>query len=271
MKLCVLGSGSSGNAVLIQAGETRILVDAGFPPRTMAKRLGRVSVDPKSIEAVVLTHEHIDHARGAASAARKWGWHIHATAGTKGACLPLSETDTHSVTAGVTFAIGDFDITSVRTSHDATEPVAVFATERSTGARAGIVYDLGVITSSLRAALERVDILVLESNHDTHMLMTGPYPMSLKRRVSGREGHLSNRAAGVAAAECAHRGLSHIVLAHLSETNNTPRIATEAMHTAVRKTPFRGTIVACSQDNPSRTISVDSSAAFGPAQLNLGL
>ncbi len=271
MKLCVLGSGSRGNAVLMQSGDTRILIDAGFGPRTMARRLSRISVDPRSIEAVVVTHEHIDHVRGSVSGARKWGWTIHATAGTRAAWLPLSESDAQVMTAGDQFSIGEIDIATVHTSHDATEPVAVIATGRSSGVRAAVVYDLGVMTESLRHALERVDILVLESNHDSNMLRNGPYPASIKRRIASREGHLSNRAAGIAAAECSHRGLSHIVLAHLSEINNTPHTATESMSDALRKTPFRGLIVASSQDRPSRTVSADRHAAFGPAQLSLPL
>jgi phosphoribosyl 1,2-cyclic phosphodiesterase len=255
----------------MQSGDTRILIDAGFGTRTMAQRLKRISVDPRSIEAVVVTHEHIDHVKGAATGARRWGWQIYATAGTTGASLPLSESETHTVVAGRTFSIGQIDITPVCTSHDATEPIAVIATGRESGVRAAIVYDLGVMTESLRRALDRVDILVIESNHDGEMLRTGPYPAGLKRRIASREGHLSNRAAGMAAAECAHRGLSHVVLAHLSETNNTPRMAADAMNSALRKTPFRGLIVTSSQDNPSKAISAERNAAFGPSQLSLGI
>lgn len=271
MKLCVLGSGSRGNAVLMQSGETRILIDAGFAPRTMAQRLARISVDPRSIEAVIVTHEHIDHVRGAAGGARKWGWQIFATSGTSGACLTLSEPRTRLMSAGESFSIGQIEIKAVRTSHDATEPVAVVATGVSTGARAAIVYDLGVMTPVLLRELERVDILVLESNHDAEMLRNGPYPGMLKRRIAGREGHLSNRAAAIAASECAHRGMSHVVLAHLSEINNTQRTATESMQNALRRTAFRGSIVISTQDHPSRAISVDRNATFGPLQLSLGL
>ena len=271
MKLCMLGSGSGGNAVLMQSGETRILIDAGFGPRIMARRMARISVDPRSIEAVVVTHEHIDHVRGVVSGAKKFGWTIHATLGTKGAWLPLSESDANVITVGVPFAIGDIDVETVHTSHDATEPVAVIATGRSSGVRAAIVYDLGMMTDSVRKALDRIDILVIESNHDSAMLRNGPYPASLKRRIASFEGHLSNKAAGIAAAECAHRGLSHVVLAHLSETNNTPRTATESMQNALRRTPFRGTVVTSSQDGPSRAVSADKNAAFGPLQLTLPL
>lgn len=271
MKLCVLGSGSSGNAVLMQSRDTRILIDAGFAPRTLARRLALIGVAPHSIEAVVLTHEHIDHAKGVAAGARKWGWHVYATSGTQTDCSSLAETPVRTIASGNSFQIGDISMSAVCISHDATEPVGFIATGMSTGVRVGVVYDLGVMTPSVQAALDRVDILVIESNHDGEMLRNGPYPASLKRRIAGSEGHLSNRAAGVAAAECARRGMSHVVLAHLSETNNTPQAAVQSMRSALRKTPFSGSIIATSQVNPSSTISADRAAAFGPAQLSLAL
>lgn len=271
MKLCVLGSGSRGNAVLLQSANTRILIDAGFAPRAMALRLARLAVDPRSIEAVVVTHEHMDHVRGAVAGARKWGWKIIATAGTAGASMPLSEFGVHAVCSGEPFSIGDMILEAVRTSHDASEPVAVVATAASTGARAAIVYDLGVMTDAIRRSIERLDILVLESNHDSAMLRNGPYPAMLKRRIAGREGHLSNRAAALAASECAHRGLAHIVLAHLSEVNNTPQKAVESMRGALQRTSFSGLVAASMQDHPSRAVSAQASSRFEPAQLSLSL
>ena len=271
MKLCVLGSGSRGNAVLIQSGNTRFLIDAGFGTRTIAKRLRSIGVDPQSIHAVVVTHEHTDHAKGAAAAAAKWGWQIHATAGTHGASLSLAASKGHTLVANMPVMIGDALIHPISTSHDATDPVAVIATDITNGVRAAIVYDLGIMTEPLQKAIEQVEILVIESNHDGEMLRTGPYPASLKRRIAGQHGHLSNRAAGVAAARCAHRGLSHVVLAHLSETNNTPRIATESMQRALARTAFRGTVSAAPQDCPSRPVSAARSAAFTSVQLSLGI
>ena len=271
MKLCVLGSGSRGNAVLMQSGNTRLLIDAGFGTRTIAKRLRSIGVDPMSIQAVVVTHEHTDHAKGAAAAAMKWGWQIHATAGTLGASLSLAGSQTHTLVANTPVTIGDAVIHPISTSHDATDPIAVIATDITNGVRAAIVYDLGLMTEPLQKAIEHVEILVIESNHDGEMLRTGPYPASLKRRISGQHGHLSNRAAGAAAARCAHRGLSQVVLAHLSEVNNTPRIATESMQRALSRTVFRGTITAAPQDCPSRPVSAARSAAFAAVQLSLGL
>lgn len=271
MKLCVLGSGSKGNAVLIQAGQTRILVDAGFSARGIEARMRMVGVDPRSIEAVIITHEHTDHVKGAAAGARKWGWKIFATAGTATASGSLAGAAVQQVGCSSSFIVGDFDLTTVRTSHDASEPVAVFATSRTTGARAAVVYDLGVMTESLVRGMDRVDMMVLESNHDGEMLRNGPYPAMLQRRIAGREGHLSNKAAARAACECAHRGLTNVVLAHLSEVNNTPEAATLSMSSALKRTAFRGTISTASQGMPSRTYAVSSSTFDDAAQFSLGI
>jgi len=255
----------------MQSRDTRILIDAGFAPRTLAKRLASIEVAPHSIEAVLLTHEHIDHSKGVVGGSQRWGWTVYGTAGTLDVCASPVEADVRTISAGSSFDVGDFKIDVVGISHDATEPVAFVVTGKSTGVKAGVVYDLGVMTESVQTALDRVDILVIESNHDGEMLRNGPYPASLKRRIAGREGHLSNRAAAAAAVECAHRGMSQIVLAHLSETNNTPKTATETMRAALKRTPFKGTIVAAPQDFPSPTISAERATAFGPAQLTLAL
>jgi len=271
VKLCLLGSGSRGNAVLMQSRDTRILIDAGFAPRTLAKRLASIEVAPHSIEAVLLTHEHTDHSKGVVGGSQRWGWTVYGTAVTLDVCASPVEADVRTISAGSSFDVGDFKIDVVGISHDASEPVAFVVTGKSTGVKAGVVYDLGVMTHSVQSALDRVDILVIESNHDGEMLRNGPYPASLKRRIAGREGHLSNRAAAAAAVECAHRGMSQVVLAHLSETNNTPKTATETMRAALKRTPFKGTIVAAPQDFPSPTISAERATAFGPAQLTLAL
>jgi phosphoribosyl 1,2-cyclic phosphodiesterase len=271
MKLCVLGSGSSGNAVLMQSGSTRILVDAGFGLRVMSKRLLSIGVDPRSIEAVIVTHEHTDHCKGAARGSERWGWQVHSTAGTLAAIEDIARARTTTFTAGTSFTIGDLRIDTVATSHDAEEPVAFIATGMQSGSRAAIVLDLGYVTERLQRALDQVDILVIESNHDGEMLRTGPYPASLKRRIASRHGHLSNRAAGSAAARAVHRDLSHVVLAHLSETNNTPGAAVQSMRSALSRTRFAGQVTASLQDRPSRTVAVSARAGFATVQLDLGL
>ena len=129
----------------------------------------------------------------------------------------------------------------------APEPVAVVATARSSGARAGIVYDLGHVPASYRRVFERLDILVLESNHDEGMLRAGPYPPSVQARIGGAYGHLSNRRSGLFARDCAHGGLAQLVLAHLSERCNDPTIALKSMRAAIARTSFRGALHAASQ------------------------
>jgi phosphoribosyl 1,2-cyclic phosphodiesterase len=243
----VLGSGSKGNAVLIEAGGTRVLVDAGFSPRGMAARLQYVEVMPESVAAVVVTHEHTDHVNGVVRCAKRWGWRIYASAGTRTGCRSLAKASVETVSTRGTFTIGQLDMTTIAVSHDANEPIAIVATSRETGAKTAIVYDLGVFTERLARAIRGVDILMIEANHDVTMLRNGPYPIGVQRRIASRYGHLSNDDAARVARQCAHKGLSHIVLAHLSQENNRPRIAVATVRAALEGTDFRGEVTAASQ------------------------
>src|SRR5262245_10803973 len=222
MKVWVLGSGSRGNATLIDNGSTRVLVDAGFSSRELKRRFEIANIEPDSIEAVVVTHEHGDHASGAARAARRWKWQIHATAGTVRGMHELDAIDVRPFQAGSTLTFGTMSLLTVPTSHDATEPVAVVATDNATGSRAAVVLDLGRMTPQLREAIRDVEVLVLESNYDDRMLADGPYPISVQRRIASVTGHLSNSQAAAVARACAHSGMQHLVLAHVSEQCNTP-------------------------------------------------
>jgi phosphoribosyl 1,2-cyclic phosphodiesterase len=273
MRLWVLGSGSSGNAVLIETAHTRILVDAGFAPRVLKKRLAVAGVAPESIEAVVVTHEHTDHIKGVASAARKWGWTVVCTAGTRMMCPEWAELRTILTPCRSTVVVGDFHLQTVPVSHDANEPIAVIVTSLAEGARAGIVYDLGHVTEGVSRALDKLDMLVIESNHDEGMLRTGPYPPSLQARIRGRFGHLSNRDAAHAASQSIHSGLNNIVLAHLSEQNNTPRTALGTVGDSLRRARFKGRLTAAAQDNVVGPICVGAGtrAATAPVQLALGI
>ncbi len=271
MKLCVLGSGSKGNSILIQAGQTRILIDAGFSPRGIKARLAAIAVDPRSIEAMIVTHEHVDHIKGAVGCAKRWDWKVYATGGTVTAAESLASLDVQEMICGKAFSIGDFDLATALTSHDASEPVAVFATDRGNGARAAIVYDLGIITEAVLTGMKGVNLLVLESNHDGEMLRNGPYPAMLRRRIAGSEGHLSNYAAARVARECAHRQLHNVVLAHLSQVNNSVEVATQTMRAALSRTAFRGTITTASQDVPSPTIRLAGGTHSAAGQLSLGI
>ena len=247
MRLWVLGSGSRGNAVLIECGDTRVLVDAGFTPRELETRLAAAGVAPQSIRACVITHEHSDHVRGAAAAAAKWGWALHASDGTAEACPALAEADARTFEPGATFAVGEIELRTIPTPHDASAPVAVVAMSTRSGARAGVCYDLGHASDPVRVAMRELDLLVLESNHDTAMLEVGPYPPSVRRRISGRTGHLSNAAAARLARESATYNLKHVVLAHLSESCNEPTVAERAVSEALANTRFRGKVTVATQ------------------------
>lgn len=247
MRLWVLGSGSKGNAVLIECGETRVLIDVGFAPRELARRLAAIGVAPSSIKACVVTHEHSDHVRGAQAATRRWGWSLHASAGTAEACPALLEADARTFEPGDSFAVGGVELRTVPTPHDAAAPVALVATSTHSGARAGICYDLGHATDPVRVAMRELDLLVLEANHDEGMLRAGPYPPSVQRRIASRSGHLSNRAAAKLARDCAHFNLRHVVLAHLSENCNDRQVAHETVAEGLAGTKFRGRVHVSSQ------------------------
>lgn len=247
MKLWLLGSGSLGNAVLLESGGTRVLIDAGFGPRVLVTRLRSAGIAPESIEAVLVTHEHWDHVRGVPSLARRWGWSVYATSGTIAAHAPLMALGAKVLPRAGTSVLGGFDLQTVPTSHDAEESIAIVATARASGARAGVATDLGRATGEVRRALRDLDILVLEANHDDEMLRWGPYPPMLKRRIASDRGHLSNGEAASLAGECVDRSLKQIVLAHLSETNNTPSAAMTAVRPVLKKARFQGRIYAAPQ------------------------
>jgi phosphoribosyl 1,2-cyclic phosphodiesterase len=248
MRIWLLGSGSRGNAVVLESGNTRILVDAGFAQSVLLERMRVADIAPESVQAVIVTHEHTDHVRGVRVLCERFGWASYATAGTVSASRDLADCNATSFRAGDGLSIGDLDILTVSCSHDAAEPVVLVATSRSSGARAGIAYDLGVATQSVIDALRDLDMLVVEANHDELMLHAGPYPASVRARISGRNGHLSNGRAGQLAREVAHRGLRQIVLAHISEKCNTPRAALGDVNSAISRTRFSGRLSAAHQD-----------------------
>lgn len=248
MNVTILGSGSRGNAVVIEADGARMLVDAGFTARTLGTRMAAADIAPESIDAVLLTHEHSDHVSGACTAARKWGWKVFATAGTIAGTPGLSALRPVAVDPGTPLVLDTMQVRCVRSPHDASEPVAVVVDVPSTGTCLGIAYDLGHVPVRIEQAMRQLDALILESNHDEEMLRSGPYPLVVQDRIAGANGHLSNRAAAELARRVAHRGLRHVVLAHLSEQNNTPDVAHAAVGQSLRTTAFRGTLSVARQN-----------------------
>ena len=169
--------------------------------------------------------------------------------------------------------VGDFHLETVPVAHDANEPIAVIVTSIAEGARAGIVYDLGHVTETISRALDKLDILVIEANHDEGMLRAGPYPPSVQARIRGKFGHLSNNEAAKLAGQTIHSGLNNIVLAHLSEQNNTPRTALGTVGDSLRRGRFKGRLTAASQSNVVGPIIVGpgNASSLAPVQLALGL
>ena len=201
MRAWTLGSGSKGNAILLESGGTRVLIDAGFSPRELARRLAGIGIAPESIEAVVVTHEHTDHVRGVSSAQRRWRWQLFGSAGTISAIADLDAGRSTAVRPRAPFRVGALQFELVPVPHDASAPTAVVVTATRSGFRTGVAHDLGAVPDELRSAFERVDLLMLESNHDQEMLRTGPYPAFLQARISGGSGHLSNAKSSVLSRE----------------------------------------------------------------------
>lgn len=231
MQICTLASGSSGNVALVQSGDSAILVDAGLSALAIADGLMRRGVDPGSVSAICLTHEHGDHVRGAGAFARRFGVPVYGSPGTLRSLMGhLRKAVVHVVEPGE-FRIGDVRVTMVPITHDTKQPVCYrFDAD---GASVAVATDMGRIDDDVLAALDGVQAMVWESNHDPDLLWNGPYPAHLKARISGGRGHLPNEQSAAALREFARSGLQQVVLAHLSETNNTPLLALAAAGAAL--------------------------------------
>lgn len=233
MRFASLGSGSEGNALLVQQGSTLVMLDNGFGLAETESRLARLGVAAKDLTAIVVTHEHSDHIGGVARFSRKHGTRVWLTHGTARHVAPaslLSEAYAF-IDPQQPFEIGDLQVHPYLVPHDASEPVQfVFGNGTS---RLGVLTDTGCSTTHIENSLTGVDALVLECNHDLDMLMAGPYPAGLKRRVSGRFGHLDNQAAADLLRRIDCSKLRHVVAAHLSKQNNRPDLATAALAAAL--------------------------------------
>lgn len=236
MRFCSLGSGSTGNATLVEGSSgtttSRVLIDCGFSLRELRARLARIDLDCDDLDAVFVTHEHGDHVGCALTLARRHALPLWMSRGTWRAIgqPDLPPTLLQFARDGQSIAVGDLLLMPYTVTHDALEPLQL---RLSDGARhLGVLTDTGSITPHLLASLQRCDALLLECNHDRELLARSSYPASLKLRVGGRLGHLSNDSAAQILAACMHGGLKHLVAAHLSERNNTPALATAALAAA---------------------------------------
>jgi phosphoribosyl 1,2-cyclic phosphodiesterase len=272
VKVTVLGSGSSGNAILVESQRVRLLVDAGFSGRDLERRLAAVEVAPESIDALLITHDHCDHTRGMGVLARRWGIPLYITETTRAACQGLlnGTEEVRPYSSDQAVVLGDLLVNPFLTVHDAVDPVAVTVTEIPTGDKLGIATDLGRPTATVRHALQSCDLLILEANHDEIMLRESPYPWSVKARIAGSHGHLSNRAAAELAAELMHGGLGCVVLAHLSEQSNDPGLAYDVVGAALDRKRYDGDIRIGRQGDPLEPLDLSRMRqARQPAQLSM--
>ena len=264
--LYVLGSGSRGNCVAVESEGVAVLVDAGFSAREIERRAEAAGLAMECVAAIVLTHEHGDHACGAARLARRLGAPVLTAPGTWARLVDRMGDATHrQIGLCGRVEIGPFAVTACPTSHDAAEPLAV-ALHAADGASIGVAYDLGRPTTAVRYLLRRLTALVIEANHDEVQLRTSGYPPVVQRRIAGSGGHLSNRAAAELLAELHHPELGAVVLAHLSRHCNTAAEARAAVTPVLRRVGFAGTLHVADQDAPLPPIPV-----LAPGRVQLGL
>jgi phosphoribosyl 1,2-cyclic phosphodiesterase len=260
---CVLASGSQGNAIYVSDARSAILIDAGLSGAEIERRMRLRDLDPAGLSAIVVSHEHGDHVRGVGVLARRYGLAVYTTPPTAAAAArQLGRLDRMvPFAAGEAFAIGRLRIQPFATPHDAVDSTGF--TVQVNGAKLGIATDLGVAPALVRHHLCGCGALILEANHDPRMLIEGPYPWPLKQRIQGRTGHLSNEDSRDLLGQVRHDRLEHVVLAHLSETNNTAERALAVVSEGIG--PCRPRLTVARQDLPCPLIAVGP----GPARESL--
>ncbi|MBO2956507.1 MBL fold metallo-hydrolase [Burkholderia pseudomallei] len=236
MRFASLGSGSEGNALVVEASNgattTRVLLDCGFSAKELERRLARIDLRVDDLDAILVTHEHGDHVGCALTLARRASLPLYTSWGTARAVgADEADVDLHVLWSDETAAVGDLCVLPYTVPHDACEPLQFVFSDGAT--RLGVLTDVGMSTPHIGAVLSGCDGLVLEANHDVAMLAASRYPASLKARIGGSHGHLSNDAAAAILAELDRSRLRHLVAAHLSQQNNAPALAQAALAAAL--------------------------------------
>ena len=249
LEITHLGSGSRGNSVLLQSDEAKILIDCGFSLRQIESRLAKINVSGDEIDGIFVSHHHGDHSKSAVRASKKWETRLYSNLETaiKLGIRPIEEVRTFSNLERIQLS-SDLSILPVPVPHDDAENVA-FIASNGDGRRAAIVTDLGEPTVELMKHLHGCEHISIEANYDLGRLMSGPYPPALKRRISGRGGHLSNEQTADILSEICHPNLSSIVLCHLSEKNNAPHLAESEVLMEIEE-KFNGDLSISLQDGP---------------------
>ena len=256
LKVCTLASGSKGNAIYIEAGDTKVLIDVGLSGKEIRRRLASIDVRGEDLDAIVISHEHMDHTCGLRVLSNQLKLPVfinHPTlSNIKGKEI---KGDVREFDSGTPFSIKDLSFQPFSVPHDAADPVG-FAV-RYNGFKIGIVTDLGFATKLVIERLKQCDLLILESNHDEEMLKAGPYPWEVKQRIKGRLGHLSNHQAGALLEDIHHKDLKHVILFHISETNNNPQRAAEGVKHLLSNGGYdsMGVSLAC-QNTVGRLVSI---------------
>ncbi|HDR15846.1 MAG TPA: MBL fold metallo-hydrolase [Desulfobacteraceae bacterium] len=261
-RFSVLASGSKGNACYVETAEACVLVDAGLSCREMERRLTLLDLSASRLDAIILTHEHVDHIRGAGVMARRYALPVYATEGTisAGARTIGKLPRFVPVETGARFAIKDLVVEPFTKCHDASDPFAL--TLSCDGMKLGIATDLGRSTRLVEDKLQGCNALIMEFNHDPDMLENGPYPLFLKRRIKGPEGHLSNGEGACLVNLLAHESLDCVVCAHLSEINNNPFSAHEEARRSLVHSGFgKVQLIIAEQGSPGALIELRDARA----------
>lgn len=254
--LTVLGSGSSGNCSLVSFGETRLLIDGGFSGKEICRRMDEAGFDPTHLDAILVTHEHSDHIQSVHTLSRKFSCPIYCTAGTFDAVIAAKPHFAwEEVVPGRSFNVGKMCVHPISLPHDAADPIG-FRVECDNKIL-GHMTDFGYASALVRESLKGCDALLVEANHDLDMLKNGPYPWYLKQRIAGRLGHLSNEGFYEMLPEIMHEGVSKLVIAHMSRTNNDPRLVSFQTRRVLKrmgldKVPFE----IAQQDTPMETLPI---------------
>lgn len=255
MRVCVLGSGSGGNCTFVERGSTRIIIDAGLRAKEIVARLQNMDVDPASLNGIFISHEHNDHIQGAGPLSRKFKIPVYISPrALEHASFALQHVTHCPLNADVPVQVGSLTVTPFSTPHDSIDPLA-FAL-RAGQSRACVVTDVGFIPENVRERIRNTDLLVIESNHDIEMLRTGPYPWSLKQRVMGNFGHLSNEALAFFFSEYFDGSGRQVMLTHLSRQNNHPQIAFVSASRALEKKSKNTSLHVSLQDEISEIIEI---------------
>jgi len=232
-QICILASGSRGNAVYVSGGSTSILIDAGLSGIEIERRLNSKGLYPEDLDAILVSHEHTDHIQGVGVLSRRFNLPIYISSKTEKASVSQlgNVRVIKNFECGSPFTIKDLSIHPFSISHDAEDPSGFTISQN--GTKVGIATDLGIATSMVKEHLKGCSLLILEANHDEDMLINGPYPWPIKQRIKSRTGHLSNEASKNLLKELQHDRLKHVILAHLSQINNTPQKALSEVSRAI--------------------------------------